>query len=47
MDDLFPAAEVMESLAGFVPVFVGYGIALCAVFWMIGYLVWFLVQFLR
>lgn len=47
MADLFPTAEVMEELAGFVPAFVAYGIGLCVVFWVIGYLVWFIAQFIR
>lgn len=47
MADLFPTAEVMEELAGFVPAFVAYGVVLCCVFWMIGYVIWFIVQFIR
>jgi hypothetical protein len=47
MDDLFPSAGVMEQLAGFVPAFVAYGLVLCVVFWIIGYVVWFIIQFIR
>lgn len=46
-DALFPALADMQTIAGFAATFVAYGIGLSVVFWTLGYLVWFIVQFLR
>ena len=46
-DALFPALSDMQTLGGYVTLFVAYGIGLCTVFWVLGYLVWFIVQFFR
>ena len=49
MGDLFAAvgASEFEDLAGYVAVWVAYGLGLTIVFWTLGYLVWFIVQFFR
>lgn len=46
-DALFPALADMQGLAGYVGVWVVYGIGLTVVFWTLGYLVWFIIQFFR
>lgn len=46
-DALFPALADMQGLAGYVAVWVVYGIGLTVVFWTLGYLVWFIIQFFR
>ena len=46
-DALFPVAADLQTLGGFVATFVAYGIGLTIVFWTLGYLVWFVIQFLR
>lgn len=47
LSELFPAAEVMDELNGFVGPFVAYGVGLCLVVWLIGYVVWMIVEFVR
>ena len=47
MGNLFPAAEQMQELAGYVGVWVAYGIGLSIVFWTLGFVVWAIIQFLR
>lgn len=47
MADLFPAIEVMQELGGYVAAWVAWGIGLSIVFWTLGYLVWFIIQFFR
>lgn len=47
MVELFPTVEVMQELAGYVSVWVAYGVGLSIVFWTLGYCVWFIIQFLR
>lgn len=45
--ELFPLAADMQTLVGYVVTWVAYGIGLSIVFWTLGYLVWFVIQFLR
>lgn len=47
MGGLFPTAEVMDALTQFVAPFVAFGIGLCAVVWVVGYVVWFVIDFIR
>lgn len=47
MDSLFPTAEAMEALTEFVPTFVAYGMGLAVLVWAIGYVVWFIIDFVR
>lgn len=47
MGNLFPPAEQMQELAGYVGVWVAYGIGLSIVFWTLGFVVWAIIQFLR
>ena len=44
---LIPSLDFMQELAGYVGVWVAWGIGLSIVFWTLGYLVWFIVQFFR
>lgn len=46
-DALFPVFADMQTLAGYVAVWVAWGIGITVVFWTLGYLVWFIVQFFR
>lgn len=46
-DSLFPSVEGMASAGSFFATFVAWGIGLSVVFWAIGLLVWFIVQFFR
>ena len=46
-DVLFPALADMETLGGFVATFVAWGIGLSVVFYIIGYMVWFVIQLMR
>lgn len=46
-DSLFPIAADMAELAGWAAVWVAWGVGLSIVFWTLGYLVWFIVQFFR
>lgn len=45
--ELFPLANDMATLVQYVVTWVVYGIGLSIVFWTLGYLVWFVIQFLR
>ena len=47
MSELFPAAEVMGTLTEYVAPFMAFGIGLCVVFWIIGYVIWFVIEFIR
>lgn len=46
-DALFPVAGDMATLAGWFAAFVAWGIGLSVVFWTLGYLVWFIIQFFK
>lgn len=46
-DALFPLLDDMTVLGGYVAAFVAFGIGFTIVFWTLGYLVWFIIQFLR
>lgn len=46
-DALFPVADDMTALCGMFATFVVWGIGLSVVFWTLGYLVWFIIQFFR
>ena len=46
-DALFPAAADMLELGGYVAIWVAWGIGFSVVFWTLGYLVWFIIQFFR
>lgn len=46
-DALFPAAQSMAEVGGYVAAWVVYGIGLSVVFWTLGYLVWFIIQLFR
>ena len=46
-DSLFPILADMETLGGWVSVWVVYGMGLSIVFWTLGYCVWFIIQFFR
>lgn len=46
-DALFPIAEDMSTMVDMVGAFVVYGAGLAIVFWTIGYVVWFIIEFLR
>jgi hypothetical protein len=47
LSELFPTAEEMAALSEYVAPFVAYGIGLCVVFWIIGYVIWFIIEFIR
>ena len=49
MGDVFGvlATSDMTELGSYVAAWVAYGIGLSIVFWTLGYLVWFIIQFLR
>lgn len=44
---MFPTAEEMQALTEFVPTFVAFGMGLGVVVWAIGYVVWFIIDFVR
>ena len=46
-DALFPVAADMGELGGYVAVWVAYGIGLTIVFWTLGYVVWFIIDWFR
>lgn len=46
-DVLFPLAEDMSTLVDMVGAYVVYGAGLAIVCWTIGYVVWFIIQFIR
>ena len=46
-DAIFPAVESMLEFGGYVAAWVAWGIGFSIVFWTLGYLVWFIIQFLR
>lgn len=45
--ELFPVLGDMQTLAGYAANFVAWGIGLSIVFWTLGYVVWFIIQFFR
>lgn len=44
---LLPSLDLMQDFAGFVAVWVAWGIGFSIVCWTLGYLVWFVIQFFR
>lgn len=46
-DLLFPSLQAMVDCTEFFLTFVAWGIGLSACVWMLGYLVWFVIQFVR
>lgn len=46
-DAIFPAVESMLEMGGYVAAWVAWGIGFSIVFWTLGYLVWFIIQFFR
>lgn len=47
MDSLFPTAEVMDECISFVVAYVAYGMGLGLIVFVLGYVIWFLIQVLR
>lgn len=46
-DALFLSSDELSALVGFIGEFVGFGVALGCIFWMLGYVVWFVVDALK
>ena len=46
-DALFPVLADMQAMSEYVGAWVAWGIGLSAVFWTLGYCVWYIVQFFR
>lgn len=46
-DSMFPSLQAMVDASEFFLTFVAWGIGLSVVFWTLGYLFWFVIQFFR
>lgn len=46
-DDLFLSASELSALVGYIGEFVGFGVALGAIFWVLGYVMWWVIDSMR
>lgn len=46
-DWFFLAPSLLDEMVGYMATFVGFGLGLSAVFYAVGYVVWFLISFFK
>lgn len=47
IDTLFPSAEVLDTIVGFIGQYSFWGVGIAFVGWLLGYVLWFVIDALR